>query len=356
MTREAVKLCLVWFWLSRAIFLVPAYAVFYSSPEPPAPPRYVEEFQGPLDRRPLNVLFYYDAVHYLRIAREGYSRKEAPWYPLYPLLIRALGGTAASAVAVSNAAFFLGLLGLCRLGGRRAVVLACLSPIGIVFSSAYSESVFFCLASWALALADRPVLRGAACALAALSRPPGLALALLPLADLAKRPLRAEAAAAALALAGAAAFPLYLWTRFGTPLAGAEVNTAIASRSFEPFWWGPAGDLRRVLSGGFPGGLAPHVAFNLLVGLGWTCLGFAGPGRLAAAAYAVAVLSFPIHWVAPWPPATHGLLRYACAWPGSYAGLARLLRSRPSFLLAAAGSACVGVMVAVVVACKGFLF
>ncbi|MGB9886800.1 MAG: hypothetical protein ACPLRW_07380 [Moorellales bacterium] len=356
MTRGVVRFCLIWFLLSRAVFLVPAYTVFYSSPKPPAPPGYVEGFQGPLDRRPLNVLFYYDATHYLRIAREGYSRDESPWYPLYPLLIRVLGGTAASAVAVSNAAFFLGLLGLYRLGGGRAVVLASVSPLGIVFSSAYSESLFFCLAIWALALGGRPVLRGVLCGLAALSRPPGLALVLLSLADLLRRRSPADVAASVLALAGAAAFPLYLWERFGTPFVGAEVNAAIASRSLEPFWWGPTRDIWRVLSGGFPADRVPHVAFNLLLGLGWICFGAAGPGRVAAAAYAAAVLSFPVHWIAPWPPATHGLLRYACAWPGSYLGLARLLRSRAAFAAAAAGSACAGAVVAVVVACKGFLF
>ncbi|MBC7105374.1 MAG: hypothetical protein H5T97_05510 [Firmicutes bacterium] len=133
---KALRFCLLWFLVSRAAFLVPAYAVFYSFPEPPAPPGYAAEFQGPLDRRPLNVLFYYDAVHYLRIACQGYSREETPWYPLYPLAVKAFGGTAASAVAVSNAAFFVGLLGLQRAAGKRAVALACASPIGRVFSSA----------------------------------------------------------------------------------------------------------------------------------------------------------------------------------------------------------------------------
>jgi hypothetical protein len=351
--RDAIKFCLAWFLLSRVLFLAPAYAVFYAFSEPPAPPGYVQT-QGPLDRRPLNVLFYYDAVHYLRIAREGYSREEAPWYPLYPLAVRLFGGTAASAVAVSNLAFFLGLLGLYRLGGRRAVVLACVSPTGIVFSSAYSESLFFCLTSWALALKETsPCASGLFAGLAAACRAPGLGLTPALLADFARDRSGRRLAAVVFAAVGAAVHPLYLWAAFGDPALGAAVNAARFRRWLEPPWWGVAGDLARLVGGGFIGLQAALTCLNLW-GLAWLLPALAGPCVPAAVAYGLFVLSFPVH--AAWPCATHGLLRYACAWPGGYVGLARLLRSKAGFGAAAAASAVSGCLVSVLVALKAFVF
>jgi hypothetical protein len=120
--KQSIKYCFLCFLLSRLIVLGVAYATFYSFDTPPAPPGYAET-QGPLDRKPLNVLFFYDSVHYLTIVNEGYGLFQTAWFPLYPLLIRLTGGTAASAVAVSNIMFFLGLLAVME--GR-----VCMTPTG----------------------------------------------------------------------------------------------------------------------------------------------------------------------------------------------------------------------------------
>jgi hypothetical protein len=142
--KKRLFFCLACFLLSRLLVLGVAYTTFYSFSEPPAPSWYADAKQGrPLDRKSLNALYFYDATHYMKIADQGYTLPETPWYPLYPLLIRVFGGTPAAAVALSNILFLVGLLALYRLGGKKAVVLACVSPIAIVFSAIYSESLFF---------------------------------------------------------------------------------------------------------------------------------------------------------------------------------------------------------------------
>jgi len=159
--HEAVKA----FLISRLVVLGMAYGVFYFSmiygPLPPAPPNYVSTGQGDLNWRPLNVLYYYDAVHYMDIAENGYGKWWLTcWFPLYPLAVRAFGGTVASAVIVSNLSLLAALFAIHRLGGKTALWLAAFSPVSIVFSSAYSESLFLALTVWGMVAAERgkPVL------------------------------------------------------------------------------------------------------------------------------------------------------------------------------------------------------
>ncbi|WP_172839087.1 hypothetical protein [Thermanaeromonas toyohensis] len=333
-----------------------AYAIFYAHEEPPAPPGYAET-QGPLDKGLLNVLFFYDAVHYLRIAQEGYSLEETPWFPLYPLLIRLSGGTAASAVTISNICFFTGLAAIYRLGRRRAVLLACVSPIGIVFSAAYAESLFFCLAAWFLLFLREKkwFSAGFVAGLGALSRPPGWALVgALCLSALHRRG-RAELGAAALALGLAALYPFYQFIVFGNPFMNSVVSEAIFSRRLMFPLWGTLHDVTRLLSGAFDPGMATVVCLNLL---GWLWLGagmvvpdVAVPGAL----YVIFVLSFPITKPG-YMHATHALLRYACVWPGAYLGLARACRTAAWVVSAVAGSAAVALFVSLLVAYKCFVF
>lgn len=349
--------CLLAFLVSRLVVLGAAYAVFYSAPEPPAPPGY-RETQGPLDRRPLNVLFFYDAVHYLRIAREGYTLPETPWYPLYPMLVKAGGGTAASAVGISNFCFFLGLLALFRLGGRRAVVLACASPIGIVFSAAYSESLFFCLAAWFLLFCreGKELYAGLLAGLAALSRSPGWCLAggLCHLL-LVKRPPRKEwTVALALALAVGVSFPLFLYIKFGSLNINAVISGLVFSRCFRFFWWGTLRDLSGILTGIYPAGMDPFVLISLSGWIWLVCSLAYREGFVPGILYALFVLSFPITNPG-YVHATHGLLRYACAWPGAYLGMGRLCTGRRWLLLVFA-SWLYALLIAVLVAQKAFIF
>jgi hypothetical protein len=199
----------------------------------------------------------WDATWYLGIADGGYGGgPEHAFFPLYPLLVRALapGGSPEAlllaATAVSLAAFAGALVVLHRLarlelGSERAatasVALLAFFPASLWFGAPYSESVFLLVSVGAFyaARTGRWAWAGALAALASATRSAGLVL-LVPLAILylagprADRPERAgrlhpirrDAAWLALAPAGAAAFSLWLWATEGDPLAWAAVQDA----------------------------------------------------------------------------------------------------------------------------------
>jgi hypothetical protein len=210
-------------------------------------------------------LLAWDAGWFLRVAVNGYPSaysydaagrlegNELAFFPLYPTLIRsvsALGvdpGTAAIGVtwvASVGLAVGLHLLGT-SLYGKRAgwalVAICCSAPVSVVFSMAYSETLFLALVAGMLVAAHRQVwlpagLFGLA---AALTRPTGAAaaVALAVAALLAVRESRVKVwqplGAAALALAGA---PLYLgWVglRVGDPAAWFRIQSAGWGTSFD---------------------------------------------------------------------------------------------------------------------------
>jgi Gpi18-like mannosyltransferase len=135
----------------------------------------------------------FDALWFLRIADGGYGLEDgsAAFFPLYPLLIRAiswvLGGRPfAAATLISNAAFLAALvvtyvLTARELGERRArttVILLCFFPTSYFFLMPYSESLFLLLAVTAFwgARRGRWALAGVAAGLAALTRSIGIIL------------------------------------------------------------------------------------------------------------------------------------------------------------------------------------
>jgi len=149
----------------------------------------------------------WDAGWFLLIARDGYgvsqgARTEArlAFYPLYPLLTRALGlllPLVISGVVVSLCAFAAALYGIHRLSTLElarvrvpaqareriaglALLLIAFSPMAVFFSADYSESVFMALsvALFWCARTGRWAWAGVAGALAGASRAPGLVLAL----------------------------------------------------------------------------------------------------------------------------------------------------------------------------------
>jgi len=153
----------------------------------------------------------WDAGWFLLIARDGYdisqgARTEArlAFYPLYPLLTRALGlllPLVISGIVVSVCAFAAALYGIHRLttlelarvrvsaDARQriaglALLLIAFSPMAVFFSADYSESVFMALsvALFWCARNGRWAWVGVAGALASASRAPGLVLALPALA------------------------------------------------------------------------------------------------------------------------------------------------------------------------------
>jgi hypothetical protein len=111
----------------------------------------------------------WDSVYYLKISHTGYHPgKDLAFFPLYPATIWTTRevlqvGDAVAAVAISNLALLVGLLGMYVLArdrlsedhARRGVLYLVLSPYAFVLAMAYSEGLFLALATWLFVLSDR---------------------------------------------------------------------------------------------------------------------------------------------------------------------------------------------------------
>lgn len=269
----------------------------------------------------------WDAIWYLAIARDGYDDgPRAAFFPLYPLALRALGGSAPVAIAISTACFFVALAALheltvLELGGEAArwtVLTLAFSPMAFFFSAAYAESLLLALTVGAVLAArrDRWAWAGVLGGLAAATRSTG---ALIVLALLAlwwgggRRP--GQLAWVALVPVGLAAFPI------GLALAGGDWHAPFdAQRAWMREWAGPLGGVgdgavaawdgaRQLLSGSrspvfFP--LAAGDPFAIaridLALFAWVPLAaaaLAGAARrlpLGYAAYALAALAIPLSY------------------------------------------------------------
>lgn len=129
----------------------------------------------------------WDAVWFLAIAQEGYAGEaRAAFFPLYPLLVWAFGGSAAAGVVVSGACALAALAVLHRLAelelgeaAAGATVLAvAFFPTSFFLTAVYSESLFLALSAGAFLAArtGRPWLAGVLGALAAATRSIGVLL------------------------------------------------------------------------------------------------------------------------------------------------------------------------------------
>jgi Mannosyltransferase (PIG-V) len=227
--RGSITLRAAWsvFWTTRAAVLV--VAVFAALSFGPAmgglAERNAEVFDEPeltrsLAEPLLSPLARWDAAWYLRIAESGYGGSDvrAAFFPLYPLVVRAVaapfgaspGALLVAAYVVSLAAFLGALVLLHRLVSlelgrplaQPVLLLLAVFPAALFFGAPYSESLFLLLAVGAFyaARTGRWAWAGAAAAGAAATRSAGVLL-LLPLAMLwwsAGRPIaapRAEPAA-----------------------------------------------------------------------------------------------------------------------------------------------------------------
>jgi hypothetical protein len=115
----------------------------------------------------------WDCGWYLRIAADGYTTASVPeqpgattlaFFPLFPLLMRAVSGTTGaglvvSGIVVANLSFlaalvyihrYILLLGLSRTTAILTIALLCFVPQGFVFSAVYTESLFLLLLSAAM--------------------------------------------------------------------------------------------------------------------------------------------------------------------------------------------------------------
>ena len=235
---------------------------------------------------------------FLRIAEHGYGGAEqaaSAFYPLYPLLVGALGrillghyvlaGVVISLASALAAFVLLYELAAARLGAdgaRRAVLYLAIFPFAVFLQGVYSESLFLVLALASFVLAERGRFLGAgvAAGLAWLTRPIGIAL-LPPLVLLAWRRGSARRGDALVRLAPAPAlfllYPLFLWWRIDEPLAFLRAED-VWGRQLS--WAGPLGGLWDGLRAGWAG--VRQLASGSDATRYWSAVQDADPDRVAA--------------------------------------------------------------------------
>jgi hypothetical protein len=195
----------------------------------------------------------WDASHYIAVARYGYGDPASPspdggigFFPLYPLLLRAIGmitgqgdsnaGLAVIGIVLSNLLFLVSVWLFARLatellpvdGARWAGRLFAVAPFAYFYSAAYTESLFVLEILAAAWFARRGQWWRAAiiAALASATRLVGLAVigGLLYGAWRGRRRVPELIGLGAVGASGLVAFLLYLWVRFEGPLAYFETQ------------------------------------------------------------------------------------------------------------------------------------
>lgn len=325
----------------------------------------------------------WDSVWYLAVAHSGYGSDPArpAFFPLYPLLLRALGSDVVVGIALSLACFAAGAVLLYRLTALElgtaaagpAVMALALFPGSLFFSMVYSEALFLALSVGAVyaARTGRWAWAGALGALAAATRSAGVVL-LVPLALLwwahsrrardavwlALVPAGVAAFCGALALAGHDALAPFdaqqQWYRsFAGPFAGAWDGTVAAwdgarqllSGSRVPAYFAPAGgDV-------FAAAWHNLSLFAFLVPAVPAVAGIARRLPPAYLAYVLAALALPLSWpVGPQPlmslPRFEAVLFPAFMWLGWWIAQGGPARGRIVYGSFGAVLACVSALVA----------
>ena len=147
----------------------------------------------------------FDATYYQSVWQSGYSgplaANDAAFYPLYPVLVRAVGalaiGPEIAAVIISNVAFLAALFLIYLIALRhlepavaaRSLWILALWPWAIFYSYAYAESVELLIVAAAFLLMERGawIWSGAVAALAGASRPSGILTSLAFAGEFAQR-------------------------------------------------------------------------------------------------------------------------------------------------------------------------
>jgi hypothetical protein len=204
---------------------------------------------------------HFDAGWYYEIAENGYSfadGRQTPvaFFPAYPLLMRAVGDVLGSwllagvlvtlASGVAAAALFHAWLRhkLSPPAAWTALLLFLLYPYAFfLYGAVYADALFIAAAigSFLLVERDRPWLAGLVGAVATAARPlgfvllVGLALRLVERRGGLRR-VRWRDAGVLVAGLGIGSFCLYLWGRFGSPLAFLEAQEAWAQEAGWRTW------------------------------------------------------------------------------------------------------------------------
>ena len=149
----------------------------------------------------VDAIVRWDSLHYLSIAQHGYSVGENQWdtntpfFPLYPWLMRLLGGWTGeqglilAGLLLSNLAFFAAMVLLYKLVAeitepiiaQRSILYLALFPTSFFFSSLYAESLFLfvVVAFFYMLRCKNWWVAGLFGGLATLTRGPGVLLALV---------------------------------------------------------------------------------------------------------------------------------------------------------------------------------
>jgi Gpi18-like mannosyltransferase len=245
--------------LTRVLFFTTAYAA----------QRLLAEVTGLPERGVFKIWARFDAVHLISVARHGYSGPHTDphasvFFPLYPLLIRALmfvnlsplaAGLLISTVASCFAFHFVFKLAEERLGeeaAAKAVLYLAFFPAALFLVAPYVESLFLAGASAAFFYARRGRWGAATLgiAVATASRAVGIFLVLGLIAELLRQGSLSRTrifAAGRWLLIGSlplVAFIGYLWQLHGTPLAFLHDQTSGWQREFV----GPLVSLQNTLS------------------------------------------------------------------------------------------------------------
>ena len=231
-TGDTARFALLLFMLTRLAFVVLTFAVVGLYQHSGGPSNFVDAWAR------------YDATYYARLARDGYQGGHliyrAAFFPLQVALTAlatplAAGNIYLAGILVSNASFFVALLGLGALAqrdadepaARRAMLYLTLFPTALFLFAGYAESLFLATAIWCVVCCRRGLWwqAGVLGLLAAATRQMGLFLVLPFAYEYARqagwrlRRLRFDALAALLIPCGLLLFMLWLWRATGDALA-----------------------------------------------------------------------------------------------------------------------------------------
>jgi hypothetical protein len=249
-------------WLaSRLILAVTTYfTMVFNSPELLRTPKGV--ILG--EHQPYDFVgswLHWDGAWYLRIAQEGYSQAQSTaFFPLYPMLIRALAwpdfeplrllaAMLVSGMAALAGLALVGLLAAQEAGDEaeagHAMRVTAAYPLAFFLAAPYTEALFLALAALTLLAVRRGSWGWAAPAayLAGLTRPSALILILPLVIELLIQWRRLDRRQSVAALLAVAAVPLalgtysaYLWLHLGQPLVFLEVQKVYWQRQVLAPW------------------------------------------------------------------------------------------------------------------------
>lgn len=136
----------------------------------------------------------FDGEHYLSIARDGYLPLTYFYFPLYPLIVRAISGVfggsyntfAATGLTLSNLLMFISIMGIIKLGklmysekvSYLTLILLLFFPASFFLGAYYNESLFLALCIWSFYFAHTKkwLFSFLLCGMATATRLTGIAL------------------------------------------------------------------------------------------------------------------------------------------------------------------------------------